>query len=56
MLDVQAGNAALLVDGKQKRVRPGDVMALAQGQRVGIDNRQKSRAFVARLILFSSGG
>jgi hypothetical protein len=54
MLDVQAGNAALLVDGKQKRVRPGEVMALAQGQRVAIDNSRESRAFVVRLILFSS--
>ena len=56
MLDVQAGNASLLIDGKPNRVKPGDVIALTQGKRFAIDNRRESRAFVARLILFSSGG
>src|SRR3954466_3469072 len=38
LLDVQAGSATLLVDGKAQSVQPGNVVSLAQNQRISINN------------------
>jgi len=56
LLDVQGGEAALIVDGKTRRVKPGDVVSLAQNQTITIDNRRAPRPLVARLILLSRPG
>jgi hypothetical protein len=56
VLDVQGGEATLLVDGKQQRVRPGNTVALAQNQNIVIDNSRATRSLVARLILLSRPG
>jgi hypothetical protein len=53
LLDVQGGEAALIVDGKTRRVKPGDVVSLAQNQTITIDNRRSPRSLVARLVLLS---
>jgi hypothetical protein len=53
LLDVQGGEAALIVDGKMRRIKPGDVVSLARGQSVIIDNSRARRSLVARLILVS---
>jgi len=56
ILDVQGGEATLLVDGKEQRVRPGNTVSLAQNQNIAIDNSRASRPLVARLILLSRPG
>ena len=56
LLDVQGGEAALIVDGKARQVKPGDVVSLAQNQTIAIDNRRAKRPLVARLILLSRPG
>lgn len=53
LLDVQAGSATLVVDGKSQTVQPGAVVSLARDQRVAIDNSRAQRSFVARLVLLS---
>ena len=55
LLDVQGGSATLLVDGKAQSVQPGQVVSLAQNQRIAIDNSRAQRSFVARLVLMSRG-
>ncbi|WP_407114169.1 hypothetical protein [Bradyrhizobium sp. LMG 9283] len=54
MLDVQAGDATLIVDGKPQQVRPGAVIPLDHDRRITIDNTGGERPFVARMIVFSS--
>jgi hypothetical protein len=57
LLDVQGGEAVLIVDGKPHRVKPGgNAVSFAQGQTIMIDNRIAPRSLVARLILFSRPG
>jgi hypothetical protein len=56
LLDVQGGQATLLVDGKAQRVQAGGVVPLAQSQQLAIDNSRAQRSFVARLILLSRPG
>lgn len=53
MLDVQAGDATLIVDGKSQQVRPGAVITLDSDQRIAVDNTGGERPFVARLIVLS---
>lgn len=53
MLDVEAGEATLIVDGKSQQVRPGAVIALDSDQRIAVDNTGGERPFVARLIVLS---
>jgi hypothetical protein len=53
MLDVQAGDAMLLVDGKPQQLRPGAVVPLDRDQRITIDNTGGERPFVARMIVVS---
>lgn len=53
LLDVQAGNAVLAVDGRRQEARPGRVLALEPGQTLSIDNQKQQRPFVARLIRFT---
>jgi len=54
MLDVQAGEATLVVDGISQRVKPGTVVTLDRDQRISIDNSGTARPFTARLIVVSS--
>ncbi len=56
LLEVQAGEAALIVNGKKRRVKTGDVVSLAQNRNITIDNRGAPRPLVARLILVSRPG
>jgi hypothetical protein len=56
LLDVQAGEASLLIDGKQQRVRAGNTVTLAENQSIAIDNARASRPLVARLILLTRPG
>jgi hypothetical protein len=56
LLDVQGGEATLLVDGKAQRVQAGGVVPLAQSQQLAINNSRAQRSFVARLILLSRPG
>jgi hypothetical protein len=56
VLDIQAGDASLSVDGKAQRVQAGGVVSLAQNQKIAIDNTRAQRSFVARLILLSRPG
>src|SRR6478735_5890743 len=44
-----------LLDGKAQSVQPGQVVSLAQNQRIAIDNSRAQRSFVARLVLMSRG-
>jgi hypothetical protein len=53
LLDVQGGESTLLVDGKARRVRAGDVVSLAKNQSIAIDNSRAQRSLVARLIVIS---
>jgi hypothetical protein len=53
MLDVQAGDAKLLVDGKPQQLRPGAVIPLDRDQRITIDNSGGEQPFVARMIVVS---
>jgi hypothetical protein len=53
MLDVQAGDAILLIDGKSQQVRPGVVIPLDRDQRIIIDNTGHERPLVARMIVVS---
>ena len=56
LLDVQGGEAAVIIDGRARRVKAGEVISMAQNQTVAIDNRRAQRSFVARLILLSRPG
>jgi hypothetical protein len=56
LLDAQGGSATLLVDGKGQNIQPGQVVSLAQGQQIAIDNSRGPRSFVARLVLLSRPG
>jgi hypothetical protein len=50
LVDIEAGNALLSVDGRSVTARPGTAIAVAQGQVIEIDNQREERPFLARLI------
>jgi len=53
ILDVQAGDATLFIDGQSQRLRPGVVIPLDRDQRIAVDNSGGTRPFVARMIVVS---
>jgi hypothetical protein len=53
MLDVQAGDAMLRVNGRPQQVRPGAVIPLDRDLPIIIDNTGGERPFVARMIVVS---
>jgi hypothetical protein len=56
VLDVQAGNAVLLVGGRQQSIKVGGTTALSANQNIAFDNSREARPFVARLILLTQSG
>jgi hypothetical protein len=50
LVDIEAGNALMSLDGKSVTVRPGAAIEVAQGQVIEIDNQREERPFLARLI------
>jgi hypothetical protein len=50
LVDIEAGNALLSLDGQSVTVRPGTAIEVAQGKVIEIDNQREERPFLARLI------
>lgn len=51
VLQVRAGQASVNINGRMTEARLGQVLTLARGQRLDIDNRQSPRPFTARWIV-----
>jgi hypothetical protein len=56
LIVVQAGSAAVKVDGKTAEPQTGGVFNVPQGQQVEIDNSRETRPFLARTYAFSATG
>ena len=56
LIVVQAGSAAVKVDGKTAEPQTGGVFNVPQGQPVEIDNSRETRPFLARTYAFSATG
>jgi hypothetical protein len=54
LFEIEAGGAQVSLDGKVVTASAGGVIAVSEGQRLGIDTRQEARPLVARLIKFSA--
>jgi hypothetical protein len=53
LLEVEAGDARITLDDKAAAAGQTNVIAVSQGQTIGIDNSGDARSFVARLIRLS---
>jgi hypothetical protein len=53
LIEVEAGDATVALDGNAAAARQEGVIAVGQGQTIAIDNSGDSRSFVARLIRLS---
>jgi hypothetical protein len=56
LIVVQAGSAAVKVDGKTAEPQTSGVFNVPQGQPVEIDNSRETRPFLARTYAFSATG
>ena len=56
LLSIEAGAPQVSVDGNPATIKPGQLLAIDQGQSLTIDNRGDQRGVVARLIKVEAQG
>ncbi|HZP85688.1 MAG TPA: hypothetical protein VFB54_02645 [Burkholderiales bacterium] len=56
LFEVHAGSAVLEINGKKQKLTQGQIVAIAPGDRIAVDNRAQPRPLVVRLIRFGDVG